>query len=306
MEKGICHICGKNTDLTFEHIPPNKAYNDHIVKMYNGEDFLGNGKKPWDFENTKYKYSQRGSGLYSLCKNCNNITGKWYANEYIKISNSILEYILNNGSEKATGYEFKIKNFYPLRFFKQVFSMFASTFSEQFISQNIELKKFLLDKDYNILDTNKYRISIYILKTTKNAWTGINILGDSNKNTIRKVANLDLFPLGFEFEINPMEESDNVDISQFANNYKYDDKIDLKIVLPVRERNSIFPCDYRTKEELELTAKHNKQNIITQLKNEIGERNIDKNELKILFEAYKEDRISTYELYNKVIELINN
>ena len=26
-EKGYCHICGEFTKLTFEHIPPHKAFN---------------------------------------------------------------------------------------------------------------------------------------------------------------------------------------------------------------------------------------------------------------------------------------
>ena len=27
MTKGICHLCGKNTNLSFEHVPPKVAFN---------------------------------------------------------------------------------------------------------------------------------------------------------------------------------------------------------------------------------------------------------------------------------------
>ena len=33
---GKCHICGKEGKLTFEHIPPRKAFNWHGAKVYNG------------------------------------------------------------------------------------------------------------------------------------------------------------------------------------------------------------------------------------------------------------------------------
>ena len=255
MKQGICHICGQYTDLTFEHLPPNKAYNDKRVKVFNGEDFLGRMKKPWDFEGIKYQYNQKGSGVYSLCESCNNNTGTWYGNDYVNISNAILAFILNNDLDKAQAYEFKFKDFYPLRFLKQVISMFASTFEEHTIPNDIELKKFLLDKNYNVLNANKYRVSMYILRTPKNAWTGLNALGNFKFNTVKLVANLDVFPLGFEFEINPIEKNDNLDITQLANNYGYDYKVNAHMVIPVRERNSFFPCDYRTKEEMEKRIK---------------------------------------------------
>ena len=35
---GICHICGKETELTFEHLPPRKANNNNrakAIEIYN-------------------------------------------------------------------------------------------------------------------------------------------------------------------------------------------------------------------------------------------------------------------------------
>ncbi len=34
---GKCHLCGKQSKLTFEHIPPQKAYNDKRVRAIAGE-----------------------------------------------------------------------------------------------------------------------------------------------------------------------------------------------------------------------------------------------------------------------------
>lgn len=303
MEKGKCHICGQYKDLTFEHLPPNKAYNDHRVKVINGEDILGKNQKPWDYENVKFKYIQKGSGLHSLCESCNNNMGAWYGDEYIKISNSILEFVLENDLEKATAYEFKFNEIYPLRFLKQVVSMFASTFPEDMISSHNDLKKFLLDKNYNVLDKNKYRISMYILKTPKNAWTGINVMGNIYTNTSKMVASLDLFPLGFEFEFNPEGKAENLDITEFANNYGYDDKVSADMLILTRERNTMFPCDYRTKEEIEEQYRKNKEKVIKLIKAEVYDDVKNKQALNTLIKDYQEDRINSKELYEKVIEL---
>ena len=40
MKKGICCICGEYKELTFEHIPPNKAFNYCRAKSIEGAELL--------------------------------------------------------------------------------------------------------------------------------------------------------------------------------------------------------------------------------------------------------------------------
>ena len=72
---GICHICGKEGELTFEHIPPRNALNNQATKMYSGDNLI----KRMQGEKAKYENQQAGAGRYSLCASCNNNTGQWYA-----------------------------------------------------------------------------------------------------------------------------------------------------------------------------------------------------------------------------------
>ena len=60
--RGICHICGKEDELTFEHIPPRKAFNWHRAKIYNGYEALSKSQG----EPARYDNSQQGMGKYSL------------------------------------------------------------------------------------------------------------------------------------------------------------------------------------------------------------------------------------------------
>ena len=68
---GQCCICGRESELTFEHIPPRAAFNQFALKQYDFWNYLLHS-------NTRYIPSQRGAGKYSLCASCNNLTGEWY------------------------------------------------------------------------------------------------------------------------------------------------------------------------------------------------------------------------------------
>lgn len=86
-EFGKCSLCGKERKLTFEHIPPRSAFNNTPIKPVNGIDVLkDNGRMPWDISGLKYENQQKGFGLYSLCQQCNNTTGRLYGNSYADLS----------------------------------------------------------------------------------------------------------------------------------------------------------------------------------------------------------------------------
>ena len=80
---GKCALCGKIERLTFEHIPPQSAYNAKPAKPVSGKALLlKKDGLPWELDGLKYENQQSGMGLYSLCKKCNNITGRWYGDAY--------------------------------------------------------------------------------------------------------------------------------------------------------------------------------------------------------------------------------
>ena len=95
MEKfGECHLCGKEGKLTFEHVPPKKANNNERARLLTGREIF-NIDKNKKGKSLRYINQQQGAGWYSLCAECNNNTGDWYASEYIKFANNI-GYILTN------------------------------------------------------------------------------------------------------------------------------------------------------------------------------------------------------------------
>src|SRR3989442_1531870 len=80
--KGICAICGKGTKLTFEHVPPKAAGNEESSTIYGIEEWLSrdlqSGEIPGGYVEPK------GTGAVSICKACNEYSGKWYVPEFAK------------------------------------------------------------------------------------------------------------------------------------------------------------------------------------------------------------------------------
>src|SRR5262245_23369761 len=67
-----CRICGEVTRLSFEHVPPKGTGNTGRVEMLGIEAWLAREDRGAKVRGT---ISQRGSGAYSLCRDCNSRAG---------------------------------------------------------------------------------------------------------------------------------------------------------------------------------------------------------------------------------------
>ena len=152
---GICHICGEYKKLTYEHIPPEAAFNSQRRKMSTVKELMENKKDnraPWDIEGLKYKQFQQGTGFFTLCGECNSFTGAKYGVTYSDFIKAIGAEILKIPKEKRKqGLSFHVEQINLLAFFKQVISMFCSLNTEQF---GISFKDFLLNESSTNFDTS--------------------------------------------------------------------------------------------------------------------------------------------------------
>ena len=94
-----CRICGRYTELTFEHVPPKAAFNNcpvvgkHILELIN--------KDPDNYLDGKGHKYQRGVGAYTLCSKCNSNTGGWYGGAFAEWAHQSLN-ILTDAQESST------------------------------------------------------------------------------------------------------------------------------------------------------------------------------------------------------------
>lgn len=305
---GECHLCGKEGKLTFEHLPPEKANNNSEAHAITGDALvrhIGGIKEPWDFKGVRYKNLQRGMGAYTLCSQCNNNTGNWYANDYINFSNSI-GYALNNeiDKENTQAIYLKLKEMYPLRIIKQIICMFISTMNHKFLNENSELREFVLNKESRNFNSTKYRISMYFLKQPHNGWSGLNVLLYDDLKT-KTVAYMDLYPIGYILEIDPTEDKYDcvLDITNMATDFSYDFKGTMEVTANILERNTIWVGDFRTKEEIKSQVSINKQKTIKIIKQQMEELKINENSYSNIVQEYLENKISAGEFDLKIEEI---
>lgn len=306
---GKCHLCGQEGQLTFEHLPPEKANNNYEAHAIIGDNLLkhiGGVKDPWDFEGVRYKKLQRGMGGYTLCSVCNNSTGAWYAKHYIDFANTI-GYVLNKkvNLAKTEAMYIELKDMYPLRIIKQILCMFASTMHPGFLEANKDLKEFILDKESRKFNSTKYRISMYALKNRSNGWSGLTTILYDDLKKIRSVAYMDLYPLGFILELNPAEDTFEYtsDITSMATQYDYNTKGIIGITLNILERNNFFPGDFRTKEEIKKQINSSKEETVQMIKEEMEDLHISESIYESVVQEYLQNKISSGEFLSKIEEI---
>lgn len=247
---GKCHICGLSTKLSFEHVPPRAAFNDRqvlykeVMKLINHfpEEIKGG------------RISQKGMGGYTLCPKCNNNTGKWYGSAFADFAYQGMS-ILNNTDNKPTLFH----NFfiYPLRVLKQILCMFFSANGSNFQEKNLELVRFVLNKDAKYLNPKIkiyafYNISKHIRST--GVVSLMNLSGD-----FKMFSEITFPPFGYvmDFE-NRTPDKRLVDISYFAK-YDYNTWTSMFLKFPLLPVYSFVPGDYRTEEEIKKTIEENKK-----------------------------------------------
>lgn len=247
---GKCALCGKECELTFEHIPPRAAFNDKPVKGVSGEKFIGLNRNPWEIEDLQYINLQRGYGKYSLCQECNNNTGSWYGDEYLLMVRAA--YSLLAMSKEKPVYGIIIKECHPLRLIKQVLSMFCSI--NPLPDKRMEpLRSFVLNKNATGLDPTKYKVCMYFTDSSLLKLNGLSVIGHISETGCNAMAisEITAFPLGFLLYFDPKNgwEYNGIDITSFGQ-AEYDDKTEVTIPFIKLEVNSWISGDFRTKDEI--------------------------------------------------------
>ena len=262
---GTCALCGKECNLTFEHIPPRAAFNSMPARPVSGFEVLternlnNRERMPWDTEGLRYQNQQQGMGRYSLCTTCNNNTGAWYGDAYVYFANVAHIALSKHPNNDFNG--ITIQDVYPLRFAKQVLSMFCSTCNYG-ISSLEAIRKFVLDKNAAGLNKSKYKLCMYFTRSTVYKQTGIMVTVKNTSSGMESMALAEItaYPFGFILYINPSETWDyhGTDITEFAD-CGYDDKRDVSMPWKIEEMNDIFPESYRSKEEIRKCFEKNEE-----------------------------------------------
>jgi hypothetical protein len=254
-----CALCGEEKELTFEHVPPHKAFNWFPAKIVTHETILRRSdadRKPWDFSGLPYTDSQRGLGAYTLCQPCNNITGEWYGNDYIEFVFGLHNVILENQSKAGTTLSVENEKFRPLPVMKQVISMFCSLNHASIVGKEHKvLREYVLDRTSTVFPKNRYRLGMYlhIHGTQRRVPFAVQIkTGERIKPTFKTLSEIATYPVGFILYFDP---DDNLkmpcpDITALCE-CGYQEECKVEVSLPVYQCNTLLPEDFRSKSEIE-------------------------------------------------------
>jgi len=228
---GICHICGKKCELTFEHIPPKNALNKYQAKIYNGNELI----KLYNGEPAKYNNLQQGMGKHSLCQQCNNITGVWYADVYCDIAKEVAFQLHSLKKLKHGDFvEFKFKEVPILAFLKQIITMFCSLLPFEEVKR-LAFNDFLLDKESNKINTSLFDVRMYLTPIESGQiLSGISqaLIKKDTGVAIANVIDMAVYPFGFILNLNPeIEFKYGISIMElFTTSYNDNYNIELKLM----------------------------------------------------------------------------
>lgn len=250
--EGICKLCGQQKKLTFEHVPPDSAFNSAPVKEFSPEvtvDMMtgAGGRKPWDFSGLKGKVNQRGGGGYYLCCDCNNNTGSWYISEYVKLANTFHHIITSNALETGRTCSFHLKDVYPLRVFKAILTMYCDI--NEGCMGDEQLREYLMNKESTDFNSEKYKIYIYMVSPEMQRISGISIMNIDGVGLVM-TSEVSSYPIGTILCIDKPDTYTPAGLllNGFAE-FGYNDKRDFDFFdIPYLEINTLFPVDFRSKD----------------------------------------------------------
>lgn len=261
--RGICRICGEYKKLSFEHVPPGTTFNKQAVRLVKVDDFIEAEKcedaLPWELNKVKGTINQRGRGGYYICEKCNNDTGSWYGTHYKKFVNALM-YVIHQESEKDyKGIALEISEMRPLPIIKQIMTMFCDI-NENLAASDPALRSFILDKSNRDLDTEKYRIYMYLLKGGIERISPFSALINLNEPEPVMISEISTVPAGFIlYKDMPLGyQPPGTEISNFVQ-CDYDDTATITLELNVYENNTWLPTDFRSKEEIKDIIEKNKK-----------------------------------------------
>ena len=240
---GTCHICGRYGRLSFEHVPPEKAFNNARAQIYGIDDYLkGSG-----LENLRGgRISQRGIGAHTLCIPCNNNTGAWYGPEYAYWAGTGA-YILSNYPNFRGG-SVTVLGCYPIRLLKQAVTMLCSVNPSSFAAERPDLVRFVLNKENRAFpDYLHAQIGLYRGQIARRI--GFVALGNIATGTLRVLSEVAHPPLVFGFTLN-CEPVPDLQVIDWFRQYRYDQKADVTVEFAVCDGYTPFPSDYRGRDRV--------------------------------------------------------
>jgi hypothetical protein len=244
--RGICHLCGTDGKLSFEHVPPQSAFNNQPVLRSTFEQVL----EKENLDEIQGRQQQRGVGAYTLCEKCNNDTGAWYVPAFSEWAAQAMRIVIGTRGAPSLEYPF---NLFPLRVLKQVICMFFSVNGTYFHKAHPDLVRFVLNKQSNEFPGS---VRVYAFYALSNRFRSAGVTGlvkgfGGEGSKIHTFSEVTFPPFGFVLAVHSdPPQSGLCEISGFSQFSYQDWRCGISMRLPLMSIYTGFPGDYRTREQV--------------------------------------------------------
>lgn len=247
---GTCNVCGTHGELTDDHVPPQKAFNDRPYLQVPGSQ----GWELGPVDPSTAKKVQGGVALPTLCGRCNNLFGSWYARAYV---DWCYEGVRILRAAQGTPLILSPVDIYPLRVIKQIVAMFFTINGPEFRTKEVGdwLVRWLLNKEQSGMHPD---VAIYAYYNTTGdfRYRSFGAIGNLYSGKARFVTELTFPPFGFVLSLDsPAPEAPLLDITSFAY-FDHQRAYSVYLSMPhLPTHLSIAMLDYRTRDEIEAEAR---------------------------------------------------
>lgn len=246
MKKGVCRICDEYKDLSFEHIPPQSAFNDKSVLLhslnYISDPSYQIAKK------TPTRKHPRGLGEQSLCVRCNNLTGDWYAKAYVEWARQGMSYLDRIEKTVSISLPFYIK---PLNVLKQLVTMGLAISTGGSNANYDPLRRFVLNvRERNIPPEYLFYVYLTNKKSSPRYMAEVVQLDIYTGTMDFVIAEVALPPFGFVI-LNSIPDrkssitNENMCSINHFSQYEYNVWTTVYLKIPIHRIWSPTPLDYR-------------------------------------------------------------
>lgn len=254
-KKGICTLCGKGGQLTFEHVPPNRGGNVHGVVMHNIDEWLARESLdgPWPGG----RLQPEGTGSFALCAACNGKLGVEYVPAFIDFVVAGAQIMQSIGPEKLAELDkdltsrkgdviFRAVN--RLRVAKQIVSMMLVTCGRGFVEAHPSLAAFVADPSSKGLPA-AYRLFLTLTPGPFARVTGQSGSVDLETHKVIVCAEVAYPPFEYLLVINGAEPDRAGEITDWAN--AADEPTEVQMTLPIGFCHTAFPGDLRSRAQVD-------------------------------------------------------
>lgn len=227
-------MCGWYGRLTFEHVPPQCAFNDSPARTHTLDQWMLFERG----EQARWENDQRGSGYFALCDACNNERGgKWYVPEFKEwayVGADIVNDIRKHPQRaEIEAVNLKVSRCYPVRFVKQLVLMLLAINGPEFATENQPLREFVVERDATGLP-DRYRLFLGIFDEPVARHAGLYFPMHVDATTVTGFAATDILYPPFSYTMTIDEPPDHMRPGEITHlvGFGYDDQADIQLRLP--------------------------------------------------------------------------